>query len=317
MSALEQDLRATLAAVAEEAPSDLGLLSRVSSRALHRSRVRSIAAATAVAGGVAAAVVAMSLHGGRSSTLDYAHDPGSFFVAGPGPVSFPLTPGYLPPGIEAQPAVLERTPAGSSLTYWPQDGGVQGNLQVVVSASRPGVEPQRQSTTRPTTHTGVSVHGRPGVLSCDLAAITCRLTYQQGDGHWVRVDRAGDRAATVAGETIAVADGLRDAPLQPTGQLRVGKAPRGCSVSRATALSIELSGRPDCRVRAAVVAALRYPGTATRYGGRRALVQPSSDPSLRSLIVEENADWSVAVAVPRSWDRPLVDAFVAALAVPA
>ncbi|HTL24529.1 MAG TPA: hypothetical protein VL281_10910, partial [Mycobacteriales bacterium] len=124
MSTLEQDLADVMAAFAEGAPDDLGLLSRVQAGSRRRTRNRRIGAAVALGGLAAAvAVVAVGPVSVPRAQNRYA-DPTGFLVDSRDlQLSFPLTPSYLPPGLDAAP-LLEETGHFGTAEYI-RDGGAQ------------------------------------------------------------------------------------------------------------------------------------------------------------------------------------------------
>lgn len=207
------------------------------------------------------------------------------------------------------------TPHESVLTWSPMANGVPGNLQVAVSTSRPAVDPQRLSgNPLPTRHT-VQVRGTTGTLSCDTIP-QCRLTWQEPSGAWLRVDHAGDRAATVGSETLGVAEGLRARPYRPAMALRVGRVPRGCRIAELAPDRLVLAGPADCHVTVALVPRLGYPGTPTTYGGRAAVEGPADQQGQRQVFVSyPEHDQAVSLLVPTSWERALIDALVRSLQV--
>jgi hypothetical protein len=222
---LDDELRATLLARAEDAPNGVGTLDAVRGRARRietRRRAGVVGAAAVV--GVAAVIGAPYL------LVPFRHAPGlsvgtpaatgspsaapspsassrpsTVALVAPAftPVTFPLTPGWTPPGVD-QPTV-GRTQGLVRLVYL----GPSTSLIAQVTAQSPqtdwtpsGSQQTRVGTRPATLATGTDHDGQPAV----------RITWQLSDGKWVDLESSGQISAA---QLKQYADNLRMQPLPP------------------------------------------------------------------------------------------------------
>jgi hypothetical protein len=334
MSTLEQDLTQAMAAFAEGAPDDLGLLSRVQAGSRRRTRNRRIGVAVGIGALAAAvAVVAVGPVSVPRAQNRYA-DPTGFLVDSRDlELRFPLTPTYLPPGQYSSP-VLEETGHYGSAEY------LLGNsvrYQVYVNHA----EHAFPSLGSPTT-----VSGKPGTRACD--ANSCSVTWQRTSRMFVLVvvSPASPEAGVFAQQ---VADGLTDTPIVHHPRLVLGLTPKqGCLLDDPIGLRTSMNpvDLPDDAATCPVAASLLTKEEAAQNGYHDGVGQPvhvggypgwlqQLDPGINETrgdptVVQRYAhQWQavlelqdgrrLVVLTPRTggWDRDELDRFVKAIIVPA
>ena len=211
MTSIEQVLADIYAAVALEAPDDLGLLSRVQVASLRRSRSRHLGAVVVALTAVTAVAVGASVLPGGTSHANRFADPTGFLVDNRDAAStFPLTPSYLPSGAKMAPQLDVYTNYGEA-----------NYLDV-------GVDIRYASTPSGVTGTPTTFGGKPGQLSCPRPGDACRLSWQRSPGTYVTVQSDLSEA-----ETRRIAQGLRDQPIVQKPKIVFGLLPAtGCHLTQ-------------------------------------------------------------------------------------
>jgi hypothetical protein len=319
MSTLEQDLADVMASFAEGAPDDLGLLSRVQAGSRRRTRNRRVGAAVGI-GAVAAAVavVAVGPVSIPRAQNRYA-DPTGFLVDSRDlELRFPLTPSFLPPGLDVTPR-LEETGHYGTASYLL---GGQGGVQVRVSHYETQPAVRGAETT---------VDGEPAAISC--TDTQCSLGWQRRPGLYVvvAVNAPGGDPSSLAHQ---VAEGLRDEPIVHRPRLVLGLTPaKGCLLNDPVGLSttmnpVDLAGtRQACPVSAAVyrpdelgqAGFAEGTGKATTVGGYDGWLSEQGRPATWVAVLELRDGRRLVVQTPSSapWNRAALDRFVRAVIVPA
>jgi hypothetical protein len=334
MSTLEQDLADVMAAFAEGAPDDLGLLTRVQAGSRRRTRNRRIGAAVGIGALAAAvAVVAVGPVSVPRAQNRYA-DPTGFLVDSRDlALRFPLTPSYLPPGLAPTP-LLEETGHFGTAEYLRGDGA---RHQVYVSHAERAYPADGSPT---------AVSGRPATQKCDDNQ--CSLTWQRAPELFVMVvvTPATSDTAAIAHQ---VAEGLTDTPVVHRPLLVLGLTPaKGCVLNDPVGLSTSMNpiDLPDdaatCPVNASVhskeeAAQAGFPdaaGERVTVGGYAGWLQ-ERDPVVNEThgdaavtptashqwlaVLELRDGRRLVVLTPRTggWDREELDRFVRAIIVPA
>jgi|GEM_PF-6288867 len=311
MTSLDQALTETFAAVAQQAPDDLGLLSRVQVATKRRTRSRRV---VVLAGGLAAAtaVVAVGLNvlpGGRTHADRFA-DPTGFLVDNRSAErAFPFTLSYLPAGVTGDPMLdvynnygyAEFEPGGVRISYAAAPGSAKG--------------------------IATTVDGKPGRLSCGGAG-PCLLSWRRSATTYVTVQTDSTEA-----ETRRIAEGLRDEPIIQKPKVVLGLLPAvGCHLSLITSsstvynpidggqacpVSVEVLSRGDAETSVGPVTVIADPATIGGYTGK--LVGYASDiEQFWQATLDLGGGRRLVVRAPQGhgWDRGELDRFVRAIIVP-
>ncbi len=228
MKLTEHDLPHLFRERAGEAPGADGLLAAVHARSRRRARRRTAAGALATVAVLAASAGAIAVTAGPTgrgeAVLAWQNASRSGFLL-PTDLrpSFPLSPAYLPPGLNADPRLSAER--GTATATWErldrgQDGPLSA-LSVSVSASKPD-EDERTAADL------VDVNGRTAALRRYEGSTG--ITWQRTPQQWVHVNSF---APVTQEETLAFARGLQDEELREAAELRAG---RGTSGLRARSL---------------------------------------------------------------------------------
>jgi len=311
MTSLDQALTETFAGVAQGAPDDFGLLSRVQVATKRRTRSRRV---VVLAGGLAAAtaVVAVGLNilpGGRTHADRFA-DPTGFLVDNrSAEKAFPFTPSYLPADVTGDPMLdvynnygyADFVPGGVAISYAAAPGSAKG--------------------------IATTVDGKPGRLSCGGAG-PCLLSWRRSATVHVTVQTDSTEA-----ETRRIAEGLRDEPIIQKPKIVLGLLPAfGCHLSLITSsstvynpidggqacpVSVEVLSRGDAETSVGPVTVIDDPATIGGYTGK--LVGYASDTEqFWQATLDLGGGRRLVVRAPQGhgWDRGELDRFVRAIIVP-
>ena len=335
MSTLEQDLTEAMAAFAEGAPDDLGLLSRVQAGSRRRTRNRRIGAAVGI-GALAAAVALVAVGPVSVSRAQNRYaDPTGFLVDSRDlALRFPLTPTYLPPPGAYSSPLLEETGHYGTAHYM---FGTSVQYQVYVNHA----EQPFDVTGSPTT-----VHGSPGTRRCD--ANSCAVTWQRAPGLFVEVLVSPVTAdAPVFAQQVAA--GLTDTPIVHRPRLVLGLTPKhGCVLEDPVGLRTSMNpiDLPEAAATCPVEVSVLSPQEAAQNGyrdgvGQRVHVggyagwlqeldpgtnETRGDPTVTQryahqwlAVLELQDGRRLVVLTPRTggWNRTELDRFVKAVIVPA
>lgn len=251
MSALEQDLRATFSALAEEAPGNDYLLTRVTARARRRTRARRVGMLAGAATAAAAVVLVATVHQDRPSSLRYSHDPGDFFQDGSHlHLSVPLT--LRPPADFGGPR-LEGTPYGSTLSWNNRDHSAALTMSLSSETTdEQDVDPDLGPVTTATTQ----VRGHAARLRCNPSS--CAVVWRESPSLVVSIlfqtSVHADRT-----KVVDIAGTLRRAHLVVKQQLVLSLVPEDCRLAEATVEATVLTGPRDCEhVYASVLTGRRF-----------------------------------------------------------
>ncbi len=324
MTTLDTQVTEAMAALADQAPTDAGLLARVQVRTQRRERARRVQWGVASVGLAAvAAAAAVALPGAGSAGLEYgATSPDAFFESGADlAVRFPFTLGTLPRGVDANDISVYRDDEllTATWTYPPPNDSVALELLVGQRPLPTDGDPISRSET-------VTVRGHAGELTC--SDLTCALRWREAAGQWLRLSGAGMTDDDVA-SLKAVAEGLQrlEYVRRPTGVL-AGVVPRGCGLRGAGDSFLQLTGGPTCNR----VSAQTYTGTSRtdRPGGRSVVIdgrpgllstygEPGSllAPLSYRVTLDLGDGRALEVMVPQGtgWDEPLLRYFIEHLTV--
>jgi hypothetical protein len=316
MNALEQELTDGFARIAQDAPHDLGLLSRVQARMSRRRRGRRYAAAFVAAAVVGVVAVAASvLPGPHKAALKYDKSPEAYFVAHTTDLTFPFTPTTLTPGAKMPPVVTVAEGGRLRLVWYPDGNGTQDDLDIAVSSAAMSEDPQHLSGG--VEHQVVTVRGEQGLLACS-DIYNCALSWHDAQGSFVRIVYLGSSLEQATARLLAVAEGLQVKPHATRLMLRVGLIPTGCTVKSVTQNRLELSGPAEqCHVWVGLPPSMRYSGRPVTYGGRHGVEALGDDKTQRQVFLTDAhlRGETISVAVPITWQRNLIDAFTKAIVV--
>lgn len=315
MNTTELELPNVLHEHAAEAPGAEGLLAAVHARSRRKARRRTAAGAFATVA-VFTATAGVAFTGGPSRSepvvLDWQNAfHSNFLVPTDLRPSFPLSAGYLPPGVAPEPRLsAERGTASAS---WERlEGGQDGPLSalsVSVFTSRPDEDAR-------TAATPVDVGGAPAALRRyeALTAITWQRTPQQ----WVHV--SGFAPVTEA-ETVAFARALRDEPLRQSASFVLEVTPQDYVLAEfhGTGLTLgPVDGIPNAQddPRSVTVALRRASaaidgnGTAVRVGERTGWLKEAN--GRHQLVLRMEGDLRLDVTTPATgrWNREELARFV-------
>jgi hypothetical protein len=220
---LETRLRTGLMAEADTAPPTGGLLGEVHARARQRSRRRvALAGVAAIAAVAVAATAASLLPGGRDALRgpdQVATGSDGPLVAGPQPrLVFPLTPTWLPDGLESAPHI-SLGQSGLLASYRDAAKGPDGDLL--------GVDIWSSDHDVTTTGDGVTRHattfdGHPAVLATMQGAVS--LGWQPTPGAWLAVTASNSWATEQIARKVAAS--LTSEPLYARSPFQLGLVPR-------------------------------------------------------------------------------------------
>ena len=321
MSTLEQDLRTTFAAVADEAPLDTGLLSRVSVRARRRTRTRWVAAVAGVAGAAVLVVAVAALGGGKPSSLDYAHDPATFFQDGS---SLEIREPYVlqvPAALTARR--LDGTPDGFVLDWRTPAGARSAALTMSVS-SRVGNDQDVDSSQGAVTTETTTVRGHQASLRCN--PYSCVVAWREAPSVFISV-LYQPAAPADRRDVVAIASTLRKQPVVATQHVVLARVPKGCRLAEVFPNATILTGSRDCQhVYASVLTSKTFTinGKSIQVDGRDAVLGSygvAGDPlaPLSYRLQVELADGRVLeVMAPKQsgWDESLLVEFARSVHVP-
>ncbi len=322
-----------MTARAQDAPDDLGLLSRVQAASARRTRVRRYGALGAALATVAGVALGASVLTDGKPAADRFADPTGFLVDGRGRVAqFPLTPTYLHPRLSDQVSLnpLDAEGVYGSATWqFPKVAGTgapQDMVTVLPSAPKefPGA-------------TSVTVNGVPGRQSGDCGALTCTITWERDPQQVVQVYVLAASGGAKE-EAYRVAGGLVDRPIVVRQALVLGLVPDGDCVLqmprgfRDGTAATSYNGDSRCRVGAVLEAVdtgpARPAGEAVVLGVRSGTLRETSITETRNGVPTMLPFWSVSfpvgddrvleVTVPRDsgWTRKALDRFVGAIELP-
>lgn len=215
MTGLEQHLTSLMTAQAEQAPDDLGLLSRVQAAGARRTRVRRWTALGAVVATVAGVALGASVLTGGKPAADRFTDPTGFLVDGRGlEYRLPFTPSPLPeeyrlgiPDAIRQDGLLVFTWVGKS-----------GHLVVITvgSAAPASFRPGRET-----------VNGAPAQVGCDRERGVCGVSFLRAPGQFVTIN-----TGRTVQEPLALARNLLEQDLVLRPKIVLGLVPaHGCFLS--------------------------------------------------------------------------------------
>jgi len=315
-----------LQAVADEAPHDLGLLSRVQVRSRRRARVRRIGALSGVAAAVALVVAGVTLlPGGARSSVRYTTPPDEFFMSGKAlDLRFPWVVQGLPNGLTQDEVVLGRTVDTTSATW--TRGGSGGEVALSITT---GPRDLHGMLDQPTKVTAVTVRNHDdGRLACRPG--TCELSWQERPGEWLDVYRDLGTAADASIPTLTVAAHLVRHEVVRHQALVMGAVPVGCRIGFVDAHSTLLTGSGVCERAAAVVYTGTIPtnlhGKAVDIAGHQGILltqrgvlgNASDQKAFRAeLHLDRGRVLEVLVPADHGWNEQLLRYFVEHLTLPA
>ncbi len=162
---------------------------------------------------------------------DAAAPPTVMLVAGPSIMpTFPLTPSYLPFGVQ-QPPTLSLD-AGTQKARYGGPGPDYEDITLQTSKASQCDDRRYTMTTR------ITVQGQPGTLAIhddDYREVT--VSWRHKPGQWVTVTAVGEwKAETV----VRVAEGLRDAQQTVQPSWRLAPAPTGAVIEYLTRIGLNL-----------------------------------------------------------------------------
>lgn len=228
MRSIEEELTQVLHDQAESVPPDPRLLTAVKARSRQRAVRHRVALSAAMAATVAVVIVPwqaaeLGIHRPKDGQQAAAAD--GFLVDKPVSLpAFPLTPTYLPPGIQSE----SMTTSGSSFElagWWRGPKGVLDERSLLVAV---GTEPGIWDSIPGLTASAQSVDGKPGKLLTQVPTEFnpgryLTLEWERKPGKWVTV---------VTGDTqddldvlLRIAGGLVDRPVTPKWTFAVTRQP--------------------------------------------------------------------------------------------
>lgn len=315
MNITENELPNVLNQHANDAPGAEGLLAAVHARSRRKARRRTAAGALATAavftvGGVV--VTHTGMPDGRDAVvLEWQNASSSFLVPVDLRPSFSLAPGYLPPGLHAEPRLSAER--GSQTASWErQEGGQDGPLSGLTAAVS-ATEPEQDERTA---STSVDIGGTGAELR-RYEALTA-LTWQRAPGQWVHVN--GFAPVTEA-QTLAFARSLRQEPIRQEAAFELDVAPEGHVLAEHHGTGLTLgpaNGTPNPQddARAITIAVRRASdatdgrGTAVRIGDRTGWLDETH--GRFQLVLQIDGDLRLDVSTPATgeWDREELARFV-------
>lgn len=316
MTTLEQALTDTFAGLADEAPHDLGLLSRVQAATSRRTRARRLSYVVSSLAAVALVAVGLTAMPFGEAKADRFTDPTGFLVDNRGAEQrFPFTPSYLP-----------STVTGSvSLDVYERYGDARyvGGAQLFLSFR---LDSDQQALGDP-----VTVNGRPGVARC--AGGSCYVEWQRKPQQYVTVASS----SLSQEEVLRIAEGLKDDPMVQRPRIVVGLLPPdGCHLNPVQP-DVTSFNPVDSQKTCPVVVQLAATGSTVPPTGNAATVLESSariggytgklselvDASLggrhffyAELAVPDGRTLVVTTPSDGRWDRDELDRFVRAIVLP-
>jgi hypothetical protein len=316
MTTLEQALTDTFAGLADEAPHDLGLLSRVQAATSRRTRARRLSYVVSSLAAVALVAVGITAMPFGEARADRFTDPTGFLVDNRGAEQrLPFTPTYFPAGASRIPQ-LDVFPTHGEAKYL-----FGGPVVTIRYAESYGITRLSNET---------SVDGIQAFEQCN--ASVCVLEWYRHPGQHVEIS-----ADLPLAELHRIAEGLTDTPLVVKPTVVLGLLPaEGCHLnaplpngttyndvdgSAACPVSVEVVPKggtvnaPSSGSHSVVASRARigdYDGTLSELGdaaGARAFWYAVLDvPDGRKLVVTTPSDGR--------WDRDELDRFVRAIVLP-
>lgn len=316
MDLTEHELPYVLHEHASQAPGAEGLLAAVHARSRRKARRRAglVALATVAVFTATAGVIALTGGPTRGGDVVLAWQNASqsgFLVPTDLRPSFPLTPVYLPPGLNADPRLSAER--GIATASWErlesgQDGPLDG-VWATVSATKPDEDAR-------TAATPVDIEGATAALRRYEASTA--ITWQRTPQQWVHVNSF---APVTEEETVAFARALREGVLRTQASFVLDLTPKGYVLAEHHGNGLTLGpadGTPNAQddPRSVVVAVRRASevtdgqGTPVRMGERSGWLDETS--RRYQLVLRIDNDLRLDVSTPASgrWDREELARFV-------
>ena len=316
MNLTEHELPNLLREHANEAPDANGLLAAVHTRSRRKARRRAAVGAMATVAAFTATasivVVADGRTGSEEVVLAFQNaSQSNFLVPTDLRPSFPLTPSYLPPGLDADARLSAER--GAQTAAWERvqrglDGPLSG-LSVTVSSTKP--DEDAAVLAEP-----VDVGGTTAALR-RYEAMTA-LTWQRAPQQWVHVSSF---APVTEAQTLAFARSLRDEPVQEEASFNLDVTPAGFVLAAYQGGGLTLGPRdgspnPQDDARSVVVAVRRASeatdggGTAVRIGERSGWLSESNRRYQLVLRLADDLRLDLSTPSDGRWNRGELARFV-------
>ena len=222
MTSTEHALANLLQEHASRAPGAQGLLAAVHSRSRQKARRRAVIGAIATVAVFSATVSVVAVTGGRTANNEvvlawHNASESTFLVPTDLRPSFPLTPSYLPSGLDTDPRLSAER--GAQNASWER---VENGLDGPLSGLSITVSPTKPDQDELTAATPVDIGGTTAALRRYEGSTV--LTWQRTPQQWVYVSGA---APVTEAETLTVARSLRDEPIRQPATYVLDVTPAG------------------------------------------------------------------------------------------
>ena len=300
---------------AGQAPGAQGLLAVVHSRSRQKARRRAVIGAMAMVA-FSATVSVVALTGGRTANDEVVlarqnASESTFLVPTDLRPSFPLTPAYLPPGLDTEPRLS--TERGAQNASWERvEDGRDGPLSGLSITVHP-TEPDEDELTAATP---VDIGGTTAALRRYEGSTV--LTWQRTPEQWVYVSGA---APVTEAETLTVARSLRDEPIRQPATFGLEVTPAGFVLAEYHGTGLTLgpaAGTPNPQDDpSAVIVSVRRAssetdgrGTPVRVGERGGWLDEAN--GRHQLVLRMDDDLRLDVSTPSDgrWTRDELARFV-------
>lgn len=316
MNLTEHELPNLLREHASDAPNADGLLAAVHTRSRRKARRRATVGAMATVAVFTATASVVAVAGGRSGSDEVVlawqnASQSNFLVPTDLRPSFPLTPSYLPPGLNADARLSAER--GTQTAAWERvERGLDGPLSAVTVTVSPN-EPDED----------VRVLAEPVDIGGTTAALrryeaTTALTWQRAPQQWVHVSSF---APVTEAQTLSFARSLRDEPVREEASFELDVTPADYILAAYQGAGLTLgppdgSPNPQDDPRSVVVAVRRASeatdggGTAVKVGERSGWLSEAN--GRYQLVLRLDAVLRLDVSTPSDgrWNREELARFV-------